>query len=114
MARARVRGQPIVVSQAEKRLWASREEKVSSRAPYYFALSGMDLNVIPTVEPDLAQRVDLDVLWNFVLRLSRPECHRRCCWMANSFPDVSDPRACKRRAYSTISWISKTTRFNNR
>ena len=26
-----------------------------------FELNGMDLNVIPTVEPDLARRVDLDV-----------------------------------------------------
>jgi hypothetical protein len=29
--------------------------------PRPFELNGMDLNVVPTVEPDLAERVDLDV-----------------------------------------------------
>jgi hypothetical protein len=46
----------------------------------------MDLNLILTVEPDLARRVDLDALSNFVRRLSQASVPRRIsdvpagCW----------------------------------
>lgn len=39
--------------------------------PRLFALNGMPTDQLPTIEPDLAQRVDLDVLSNFVLRLAQ-------------------------------------------
>jgi len=63
-------------------------------------LNRMDFNVIPTIEPDLAQRVDLDVLSNFVLRLSQAgmplfpnEDLQTFLLDAGGLPDVSDPRA---------------------
>lgn len=39
--------------------------------PRLMALNGMNHDLAPTIEPDLAQRVDLDVLSNFILRLSQ-------------------------------------------
>ena len=63
-------------------------------------LNNMDFKVIPTIEPDLAQRVDLDVLSNFVLRLSQAgmplfpnEDLQTFLLDAGGLPDVSDPRA---------------------
>ena len=59
----------------------------------------MDRNVIPTVEPDLSQRVDLAVLSNFVLHLSQagmpmfPNEELQTFLHAGGLPDVSDPRA---------------------
>jgi len=60
----------------------------------------MDLDVIRTVEPDLAQRVALDVLSNFVLCLSQAsvpmfpnEEFQTFLLDAGGLPDVSDPRA---------------------
>jgi len=63
-------------------------------------LNNMDFKVIPKIEPDLAQRVDLDVLSNFVLRLSQAgmplfpnEDLQTFLLDAGGLPDVSDPRA---------------------
>ena len=39
--------------------------------PRLWALNGMDLASMPKIEPDLAQRVDLDVLSNFILRMAQ-------------------------------------------
>jgi broad specificity phosphatase PhoE len=39
--------------------------------PRVWALNGFDEELLPEISPDLAQRVDLDVLSNFVLRLSQ-------------------------------------------
>jgi hypothetical protein len=39
--------------------------------PRIWALNGLDPDLMPTYEPDLAQRTDLDVLGNFILRLSQ-------------------------------------------
>ncbi len=39
--------------------------------PRIFALNGLDLDLCPELTPDLAQRLDLDVLGNFILRLSQ-------------------------------------------
>lgn len=68
--------------------------------PRLWKLNGMDLKVMPTIEPDLAQRVDLDVLSNFVLRLSQAgmpmfpnEDLQTYILDAGGLPDVSDPRA---------------------
>lgn len=36
-----------------------------------WALNGLDYDKMPEIQPDLAQRVDLDVLSNFILRLSQ-------------------------------------------
>jgi len=39
--------------------------------PRLWKLNGFDFDCMPKVEPDLAQRIDLDVLSNFVLRMSQ-------------------------------------------
>lgn len=39
--------------------------------PRLWRLNGFDMDIMPEIEPDLAIRVDLDVLSNFVLRLSQ-------------------------------------------
>lgn len=39
--------------------------------PRLWRLNGLDMDLMPEIEPDLAVRVDLDVLSNFVLRLSQ-------------------------------------------
>ena len=39
--------------------------------PRLWKLNGFDYELMPKIEPDLAQRVDLDVLSNFVLRMSQ-------------------------------------------
>lgn len=39
--------------------------------PRLWALNGWDYGTMPKIEPDLAQRVDLDVLSNFILRLAQ-------------------------------------------
>lgn len=39
--------------------------------PRLWALNGMDMASMPKIEPDLAQRVDLDVLSNFILRMAQ-------------------------------------------
>ena len=39
--------------------------------PRLWALNGFDPDLMPTYEPDMAQRVDLDVLGNYLLRLSQ-------------------------------------------
>lgn len=39
--------------------------------PRVWALNGLDLELMPRYVPDLAQRIDLDVLSNFVLRLAQ-------------------------------------------
>jgi hypothetical protein len=39
--------------------------------PRLMVLNGTDLDLRPKIEPDLAQRVDLDVLSNFILRVSQ-------------------------------------------
>jgi hypothetical protein len=63
-------------------------------------LNGFDPDYMPKIEPDLAQRVDLDVLSNFVLRLSQAgmplfpnEELQTFLLDAGGLPDVSDPRA---------------------
>lgn len=65
-----------------------------------WTLNGMDPNVMPKIEPDLAQRVDLDVLSNFVLRLSQAgmpmfpnEELQTFLLDAGGMPDVTDPMA---------------------
>lgn len=65
-----------------------------------FELNGRDPATMPTIEPDLAQRVDLDVLSNFVLRLAQagmpmfPNDELQTFLLdAGGLPDVSDPRA---------------------
>lgn len=68
--------------------------------PRLWRLNGMDMNTMPTLEPDLAQRVDLDVLSNFVLRVAQagmplfPNDEVQSFLMdAAGMPDVTDPRA---------------------
>ncbi len=68
--------------------------------PRLWKLNGMDLKTMPKIEPDLAQRVDLDVLSNFVLRLSQAgmpmfpnEELQTYILDAGGLPDVADPRA---------------------
>jgi hypothetical protein len=68
--------------------------------PRLWKLNGMDLKTMPTIEPDLAQRVDLDVLSNFVLRLSQAgmpmfpnEDLQTYILDAGGLPDVMDDRA---------------------
>jgi hypothetical protein len=68
--------------------------------PRLFQLNGYSLDLLPKLEPDLAQRVDLDVLSNFVLRLSQagmpmfPNDELQTFLLdAGGLPDVSDPRA---------------------
>jgi hypothetical protein len=68
--------------------------------PRLWELNGFDFNAMPKIEPDLAQRIDLDVLSNFVLRLSQAgmpmfpnEELQTFLLDAGGLPDVSDPRA---------------------
>ena len=68
--------------------------------PRLLALNGMNLDLAPTIEPDLAQRIDLDVLSNFVLRLSQAgmplfpnEELQSYILDAGGFPDVEDEGA---------------------
>jgi hypothetical protein len=68
--------------------------------PRLFRLNGMEEDLCPTLEPDLAQRVDLDVLSNFVLRLSQAgmpmfpnEELQNYILDAGGLPDVVDERA---------------------
>lgn len=68
--------------------------------PRLAELNGMDPDILPKIEPDLAQRVDLDVLSNFVLRLSQsgmplfPNDDLQTFLLdAGGLPDVSDPKA---------------------
>jgi hypothetical protein len=68
--------------------------------PRLWELNGFDPETMPTLEPDLAQRVDLDVLSNFVLRLSQsgmplfPNDDLQTFLLdAGGLPDVSDPKA---------------------
>jgi hypothetical protein len=68
--------------------------------PRLWDLNGLDHDLMPTIEPDLAQRVDLDVLSNFVLRLSQAgmpmfpnEDLQSYILDAGGLPDVQDARA---------------------
>ena len=68
--------------------------------PRLWELNGFDPDLMPTIEPDLAQRVDLDVLSNFVLRVSQAgmplfpnEELQTFLLDAAGLPDVADPRA---------------------
>jgi len=68
--------------------------------PRLWKLNGMDQDLMPHIEPDLAQRVDLDVLSQFVLRLSQSgmplfpnEDLQSYILDAAGLPDVSDDRA---------------------
>src|SRR5206468_10618296 len=68
--------------------------------PRLWKLNGMDEDLMPQLEPDLAQRVDLDVLSNFVLRLSQAgmpmfpnEDLQSYILDAGGLPDVVDDRA---------------------
>jgi hypothetical protein len=68
--------------------------------PRLWELNGFDPATMPIIEPDLAQRVDLDVLSNYVLRLSQAgmpmfpnEDLQTFILDAGGLPDVSDPRA---------------------
>ncbi len=53
--------------------WLNSMSSVFNRylIPRIWALNGLDRDVMPRYVPDLAQRVDLDVLSNFVLRLAQ-------------------------------------------
>lgn len=68
--------------------------------PRLWDLNGMDRDSMPKIEPDLAQRIDLDVLSNFVLRLSQAgmpmfpnEDLQTYILDAGGLPDVQDDRA---------------------
>jgi len=68
--------------------------------PRVFRLNGMDLTSQPQITPDLAQRVDLDVLSNFVLRLSQSgmpifpnDDIQQYLLDAAGMPDVTDDQA---------------------
>ncbi len=68
--------------------------------PRLWRLNGLDQDLMPTIEPDLAQRIDLDALSNFVLRLSQAgmpmfpnEELQTYILDAAGLPDVSDERA---------------------
>jgi hypothetical protein len=68
--------------------------------PRLWKLNGLDYDLMPTIEPDLAQRIDLDVLSNFILRLSQagmpmfPNDDLQTYILdAGGLPDVADPRA---------------------
>lgn len=65
-----------------------------------WALNGKDPDLMPHYEPDLAQRIDLDVLSNFVLRLSQsgmalfPNNDLQSALMdAAGLPDIADTEA---------------------
>lgn len=68
--------------------------------PRLFKLNGMSLDLMPEIVPDLAQRIDLDGLSNFVLRLSQagmplfPNDELQSFLLdASGLPDVTDDRA---------------------
>jgi hypothetical protein len=68
--------------------------------PRLWELNGMNAETMPTIEPDLAQRIDLDVLSNFVLRLSQsgmpmfPNDELQSYLLdAGGMPDVVEPAA---------------------
>lgn len=68
--------------------------------PRLWKLNGLDFELMPTIEPDLAQRIDLDVLSNFILRLSQagmplfPNDDLQTYILdAGGLPDIADPRA---------------------
>lgn len=68
--------------------------------PRLWTLNGWDEETLPEISPDLAQRVDLDVLGNFVLRLSQagmpmfPNEEMQSYLMdAAGLPDLVDPLA---------------------
>jgi hypothetical protein len=68
--------------------------------PRLWDLNGLDQDLRPTIEPDLAQRIDLDVLSNFVLRLAQAgmplfpnEELQSYILDAGGLPDVQDDRA---------------------
>lgn len=68
--------------------------------PRLWKLNGFDLDLMPRLEPDLAQRLDLDVLSNFVLRLSQAgmplfpnEELQTFLLDAGGLPDIEDERA---------------------
>jgi len=68
--------------------------------PRLWKLNGFDFDVMPKIAPDLAQRVDLDVLSNFILRLSQAgmplfpnEDLQTYILDAGGLPDVTDEEA---------------------
>lgn len=68
--------------------------------PRLWELNGFDYDNMPKIEPDLAQRTDLDVLSNFVLRLSQAgmplfpnDDLQQYILDAAGLPDVVDDRA---------------------
>lgn len=68
--------------------------------PRIWDLNGLDPDLMPKYEPDLASRVDLDVLSNFVLRLSQagmpmfPDDDLQTMLRdAAGMPDITDPAA---------------------
>jgi len=63
-------------------------------------LNGMDEDLMPTIEPDLAQRVDLDVLGNYIKNLAGagmalfPSADLETALLdAGGLPDIADPAA---------------------
>jgi broad specificity phosphatase PhoE len=68
--------------------------------PRVWSLNGFDEELIPEISPDLAQRVDLDVLGNFVFRLAQAgmpmfpnEEMQEYLLDSAGLPDVVDPMA---------------------
>jgi hypothetical protein len=68
--------------------------------PRLWKLNGFDFNVMPSIQPDLAQRIDLDVLSNFVLRMAQAgmplfpnEDLQTYILDAGGLPDVVDEKA---------------------
>lgn len=68
--------------------------------PKLWELNGFDYETMPQIEPDMAQRVDLDVLSNFVLRMAQAgmplfpnEDLQNYILDAGGLPDVIDDRA---------------------
>lgn len=65
-----------------------------------WALNGLDPDLMPTYEPDLAQRIDLDILGKYILALSQsgmaifPNADLESAVLdAAGLPDVADPDA---------------------
>jgi hypothetical protein len=68
--------------------------------PRLWRINGLDQDLMPTIEPDLAQRIDLDALSMFVLRLSQagmpmfPSDEIQTYLLeAAGLPDIADDRA---------------------
>ena len=68
--------------------------------PRLWKLNGMDFDTMPKLAPDLAQRVDLDVLSNFILRMAQAgmplfpnEELQTYILDAGGLPDVMDEKA---------------------